>query len=191
LLTWIWWRIAAGNWRLVALVLLVPVLFGYLVVWFASSVVKRWRMTSGWRIGGAYVHHGFIYASKMAFVLLLAARDPMATRGWIDLTAVALLAGAATAFGGWWHDLHAIRAGKIELIGLAPRAAEAALASFAPMTYFAVGATYAVVTIAGWQIVSARPHTFLLVFAGALAALLILPSLVFFAVDRSSIRIAR
>src|SRR5205823_2606623 len=43
LLIWIWWRIAAGEWRLVALVFLVPVVFGYLVVWFASAVVKRWR----------------------------------------------------------------------------------------------------------------------------------------------------
>jgi hypothetical protein len=191
LLTWIWWRIAGGDWRLVALVLLVPVLFGYLVVWLASGVVKRWRMTSGWRIGGAYVHHGFIYASKMAFVLLLAARDPMAIRGWFELTSIALLVGAATAFGGWWHDLHAIRAGKIEFIGLDARAAEHALASFAPISYFTVGATYAVVTIAGWQLVAAQPHMFVFVFLGALAGLFIVPYLVFFALDPSSIRIAR
>jgi len=191
LLTWIWWRIGGGDWRLVALVLLVPVLFGYLVVWLASGVVKRWRMTSGWRIGGAYVHHGFIYASKMAFVLLLAARDPMAVRGWLDFISLALLVGAATAFGGWWHDLHAIRAGKIEFIGLDAGAAEHALASFAPISYFTVGATYAVATIAGWQLVAAHPDTFVWVFVGALISLLIVPSLVFFALDPGSIRIAR
>jgi hypothetical protein len=191
LLAWIWWRIAGGDWRLVALVLLVPVLFGYLVVWLASGVVKRWRMTRGWRIGGAYVHHGFIYASKMAFVLLLATRHPMAVRGWRDLISVALLVGAATAFGGWWHDLHAIRSGNIEFIGLDARAAEYALVSFAPISYFTVGATYACVTIVGWQLVAAQPHTFTWVFLGAFAALLVVPSLVFFALDRSSIRIAR
>jgi len=184
LLTWIWWRIAGGNWLLVSLVLLVPVLFGYVVVWIASNVKKRWRMTSGWRIGGAYVHHGFIYASKMAFVLLLATRDPMAIRTW-DLVALALLVGSATAFGGWFHDLHAIRAGKIELIGLGPRAAEAALASFAPPTYFAIGATYAVVAVIGWQHVVVHPNSFVLVFLGALAALLIVPSLVYFALSNS------
>jgi hypothetical protein len=178
LLTWIWWRIAAGNWRLVALVLLVPVLFGYLTVWIASRVVKRWRMTGPWRIGGAYIHHGFIYASKMVFVLLLATRNPAAVRTWVDLTSVAVLVGAATAFGGWWHDLHAIRAGRIELIGLDAHAAEESLASFAPISYFSVGATYAVVTIVGWQYVAADPHKFILVFAAALAILLIGPALV-------------
>src|SRR5258708_6258731 len=94
LLIWIWWRIAAGDWRLVALVFLVPVVFGYVVVWVASRVVKRWRMTGGWRIGGAYVHHGFIYAAKMSLVLLLAARNPSAIRNWADLTSVALLTRA-------------------------------------------------------------------------------------------------
>ncbi|MDQ6801611.1 MAG: hypothetical protein M3041_12310 [Acidobacteriota bacterium] len=178
LLIWIWWRIAAGEWRLVALVFFVPVVFGYVAVWVASRVVKRWRMTGPWRIGGAYIHHGFIYATKLSFVLLLATRNPAAIRNGSDLTSVALLVGAATAFGGWWHDLHAIRAGRIELIDLDAHAAEEALASFAPISYFSVGATYAVVTIVGWQYVAADPHNFFLVFAAALTILLIGPTLV-------------
>jgi len=136
LLTWLWWKIAGAQWNLVALVMLVPVLFGYCTAFVATMVVKRWRMTTGPRIGGAYVHHGFIYASKMAFVLLLVTRDPMAIRIWFDWMSLALLAGATTAFGGWWHDLQAIRAGKIELTGLVASAAERALATFAPPTYF-------------------------------------------------------
>lgn len=178
LLIWIWWRMAAGEWRLVALVFFVPVVFGYLTILIASRYAKRWRMTGPWRIGGAYVHHGFIYASKLSFVLLLATRNPSAVRTWIDLTSVALLAGAATAFGGWLHDLHAIRAGRIEMIGLDAGAAEESLASFAPISYFSVGATYAVVTIVGWQYVAADPDKFIFVFAAALAILLIGPAIV-------------
>src|SRR3989442_15923774 len=60
LLIWVWWRIANGNWRLVALVIAVPLLFGYFTGFVATSLLKRWRMSSGWRVGGAYVHHGFI-----------------------------------------------------------------------------------------------------------------------------------
>jgi len=190
LLTWLWWKVAGGQWSLVALVMLVPLLFGYFTAFVATGVVKRWRMTTGPRIGGAYVHHGFIYASKMAFVLLLITRDPMAIRIWFDWLAVALLAGSATAFGGWWHDLHAIRAGKIELTGLVASVAERALSTFAPPTYFAVGATYGVATIVGWQMVVEQPGLFPWVFAGAFAALAIVPSIVYFAVARPN-RIAR
>jgi len=190
LLTWLWWKVAGGQWSLVALVMLVPLLFGYFTAFVATGVVKRWRMTTGPRIGGAYVHHGFIYASKMAFVLLLITRDPMAIRIWFDWLAVALLAGSATAFGGWWHDLHAIRAGKIELTGLVASVAERALSTFAPPTYFAVGATYGVATIVGWQMVVEQPGLFPWVFAGAFTALAIVPSIVYFAVARPN-RIAR
>ena len=185
LLIWVWWRIADGNWRLVALVIAVPLLFGYFTGFVATSLLKRWRMTSGWRVGGAYVHHGFIYASKMALVLLLAAHDPMAIRTWFDFISVALLVGAATAFGGWWHDLHAIRAGKIEFTGFDASAAERALGSFAPPSYFAVGATYSVVSIAGWQLTAAQPGMFVWVLMGSFAALCIVPSLVYFAADVS------
>jgi len=185
LLVWAWWRIAGRDWPLVALVLGVPLVFGYIVAWVATGVIKRWRVTGGWRIGGAHVHHGFVYASKMAFVLLLATRDPLSLRRW-DFVAVVLLVGAATAFGGWLHDLHAIREGKIEFVGLEARAAEEALASFAPASYFTIGATYAAVTIWGWRIVAEDPASFPWVFMIALVALFIVPSVVLFALDPTS-----
>ncbi len=190
LLVWAWWRIAGGDWRLVALVLAVPLVFGYVVAWVATGVVKRWRVTSGWRIGGAHIHHGFVYASKMAFVLLLATRSPISLRRW-DFVAVVLLVGAATAFGGWLHDLYAIREGKIEFVGLDARAAEQALASFAPASYFTVGATYAAVTIWSWRIVAKHPASSPWIFLGALAALFVVPSIVLFSLDPTSRRVFR
>ncbi|HEY8133814.1 MAG TPA: hypothetical protein VII12_18180, partial [Thermoanaerobaculia bacterium] len=131
--------------------------------------------------------HGFVYASKMAFVLLLAARNPLLLRRW-DFVAVVLLVGATIAFGGWLHDLYAIREGKIEFVGLDARAAEQALASFAPASYFAIGATYAAVTIWGWRIVAEDPASFPWVFLGALAVLFVVPSVVLFALDPASRR---
>jgi len=183
LLAWAWWRIGHRDWRPVLLVLGVPAIFGYATGIVAARVVKRWRMAGRWQIGGIHPHHGFIYASKMAFVLLLATRDPLAVRGWVDLLSIAILVGAATAFGGWWHDMHAIREGKIVFDGLDARGAEEALATFAPASYFTVGATYAAVTIAGWQIIAAQPGSFGWVFAASLAALFIVPSIVHFAFD--------
>jgi hypothetical protein len=158
--------------------MLVPIVYGYLIAVFATAIVKRWRMTGPFRIGGAYAQHGFIYGSKLAFVLLLVAP--------LDLVSAALLAGAATAFGGWWHDVYAIREGKIVFPGMDARAAEESLTSFAPATYFAVGATYAAAILAGSRIVASRPDLFPWVFVAALAALCVVPTLVFSAITRTA-----
>jgi hypothetical protein len=192
LLVWAWLAVA-GDWRVVALVLGVPVAFGYLIPGITTNAVRRWYFTSGWRIGGYYVHHGFVYASKMAFVLLLALHDPRAAATWTGAAATVLLVGGATAFGGWWHDVHAIRAGKIVLAGSEgdPRSAEAALATFAPPSYFSIGATYAAAMILAWRHLGAGTAGFAWAFLGALAALCVVPSVVFLTLDPSARRSLR
>lgn len=185
LLVWAWLRVAGGDWRVVALVLGVPVVFGYLMPGLSTRVARRWRFTGGWRIGGTYVHHGFVYASKMAFVLLLALHDPAAAATWPGAFAVVLLVGGATAFGGWWHDVHAIRAGKIVLSGSEGDLcrAEAALASFAPPCYFSIGATYAAASLLAWRHLGPGIAAFAGAFLGALAALCLVPSVVLLTLD--------
>jgi hypothetical protein len=193
LLVWAWLAVADGDWRVVTLVLGVPVVFGYLMPGITTNAVRRWHFTSGWRIGGYYVHHGFVYASKMAFVLLLALHDPRAAATWPGAAATILLVGGATAFGGWWHDIHAIRAGKIVLAGSEgdPRSAEAALATFAPPSYFSIGATYAAAIILAWHHLGTGVASFTWAFLGALAALCVVPSVVFLTLDPSARRSLR
>ena len=196
LLAWAWLTVAGGDWRVVALVLGVPVVFGYLMPGLSTNAVRRWYFTSGWRIGGYYVHHGFVYASKMAFVLLLALHDPRAADTWIGFASAVLLVGGATAFGGWWHDVHAIRAGKIVLAGSEgdPRSAEVALASFAPLCYFSIGTTYAAATVVAWRSLGnlgAGAGAFAAAFLGALAALCLVPSAVFLTLDPGARRALR
>ena len=190
LLAWAWLTVAGGDWRIVALVLGVPVVFGYLMPGLSTNAVRRWYFTSGPRIGGYYVHHGFVYASKMAFVLLLALHDPRVAATWTGATATALLVGGATAFGGWWHDVHAIRAGKIVLAGSEgdPRGAEVALASFAPPCYFAIGATYTAAVLLAWHHLGEGIAAFAGAFLGALALLCLVPSVVFLTLDPSARR---
>jgi hypothetical protein len=193
LLAWAWLAVAGGDWRVVALVLGVPVVFGYLMPGLSTNAVRRWYFTGGWRIGGYYVHHGFVYASKMAFVLLLALHDPGAAATWSGLAATTLLGGSATAFGGWWHDVHAIRAGKIVLAGSEgdPRGAEVALASFAPLCYFSIGATYAAASVVAWHHLGDGAGDFARAFLGVLAALCIVPSAVFLTLDPGARRALR
>jgi hypothetical protein len=156
----------------------VPVVFGYLMPWVATGVVKRWRFTSGPRVGSYYVHHGFIYGSKLAFALLLVVRSIGSVVSALDVAAVVLVAGAATAFGGWFHDTQAVRAGRIEIDG-----GTEALAGFAPASYFTMGATYAAVTIAAHRVLTNDPGALVWVFAAAFGILCVIPSLVFIAVD--------
>jgi len=193
LLAWAWLTVAGGDCRVVALVLGVPVAFGYLMPGLSTNAVRRWYFTSGWRIGGYYVHHGFVYASKMAFVLLLALHDPRAAETWTGFASVVLLVGGATAFGGWWHDVHAIRAGKIVLAGSEgdPRGAEVVLATFVPLCYFSLGATYAAASIVAWHHLGTGAGDFARAFLGMLAALCIVPTAVFLTLDPDARRALR
>lgn len=188
-LAYAWWVVSGGNVAFVAFVLGVPLVFGYLMPGVATNFVRRWRFTGGWRIGDYYVHHGFVYAAKMNLVLLLAFHDPSGVRGGWSALALVLLVGAATAFGGWWHDLHALRNGKVELVGADGVDPERALGTFAPGSYFAIGATFAAVSVAAWSVLSTDVRAFPWVFAAGLLALCVVPSLVFFALDPAAFRV--
>ena len=172
------WHASGASWPFTILVMAVPVLFGYLMPWVATSVVRRWRFTSGPRVGSYYLHHGFIYGSKLAFALLLVARSMASIVTPFDAIAVILVTGAATAFGGCFHDMQAVRAGKIEVDG-----GIEALWRFAPPSYFTMGATYAAVAVAAHRALSASPAAFAWVFPTAFVILCVVPSMVFIAVD--------
>jgi hypothetical protein len=144
----------------------------------ATQYVQRWRFTSGPRVGAYYVHHGFVYGAKLAFVLFLVVRSLANVRSAFDVASVTLVTGAATAFGGWLHDVHAVRAGKIEVDGGAE-----ALVGFAPASYFAMGATYAFVALAAHRVLNTDPSAFVWVFPAALVTLCAIPTAVFLAVD--------
>jgi hypothetical protein len=180
LVTYAWWR-SSGSWPFTLVVMGVPVVFGYIMPGVATHLVKRWRFTTGPRVGSYYVHHGFIYGSKLAFVLLLVVRSLGTVRTTFDVASIVLVTGAATAFGGWWHDMHAVRAGKIEVDGGLD-----ALADFAPATYFAMGATYAGVALASRRLLAVDGQALVWVFPAALVILCVVPSLVFLAVDPST-----
>lgn len=85
-------------------------------------------------------------ASGVVGVAAIVARSIADVQSALEFVAIVVDSGAATAFGSWWHDAHAIRAGKIEVDG-----GSEALMDFAPMSYFSMGATYAAVTLAAYR----------------------------------------
>lgn len=186
LITFAWWLASGGSWPFVAVVMGVPVVFGYLMPGIATHVLKRWRFTSGPRIGSYYVHHGFVYGAKLSFALLLVTRSLASLGSLFDVAAVIVVTGAATGFGGWLHDAHAVRAGKIEVDG-----GVEALVTFAPASYFAMGATYAAVAIAAHRILVRDARALSWVFPAGLVVLCLVPTLVFLAVDAPTRRLLR
>jgi len=154
--------------------------------WIATGVVRRWRFTSGPRLGPYYVHHGFIYGSKLAFALLLVIRSIADVVSVLDVAGVVLVSGAVTAFGGWFHDMQAVRAGRIEMDGGLD-----ALMTFAPPTYFAMGATYAAVTLMSYRILAVDPGALAWLFPAAFVVLCAVPAVVFIAVDPPTRRFFR
>jgi hypothetical protein len=186
LVTYAWWRLSGGSWPFVLVVMGVPVLFGYLMPGIATQFVKRWRFTTGPRIGAYYVHHGFVYGAKLAFVLFLVVRSLATVRSAFDVASIVLVAGAATAFGGWWHDVNAVQAGRIEVEG-----GVEALHSFAPASYFAMGATYAGVVLAAHRVLENDSGAVTWVFPAGVVILCVIPSLVFLAVDAPTRRTLR
>jgi hypothetical protein len=185
LVAYAWWRVG-HSWPFVVVVMGVPVVFGYVMPAILTGVIKRWRFTSGPRLGPYYVHHGFIYGSKLALALLAVVRSFDTVVSVLDVVAISVVTGAATAFGGWWHDTQAVRAGKIAIDdGIE------GLSTFAPPSYFAMGATYAVVSIAAHRVLIADPGALPWVFPAALVTLCLVPTIVFVAVDPPTRQVLR
>jgi hypothetical protein len=185
LVSYAWWLVS-GSWPFVIVVMGVPVLFGYIMPGVLTGVIKRWRFTTGPRVGSYYVHHGFVYGSKLAFALLMVIRSLDNVRSALDMAAIVLVTGAATAFGGWFHDVQAVRAGRIEITDGID-----GLTTFAPPSYFAMGATYAGVALMSHRVLAGDPGALIWVFPTALVTMCLLPSMVFLAVDPTARRALR
>ena len=173
------WRFAAdGGWAFALVTLGVPLVFGYVMPLLGVSGLRRWRFASGPRVGGIYVHHGFIYASKLAFVLWLGLLVAPGSLG--EAAAVVLLCAGSVAFGGWWHDVHAVRAGRIVLPDADGANPDAAVTRFAPV-FWTLGATYAAFGLVAHRllVVHARADAWPWLFLGGLAALGVATALAF------------
>lgn len=92
-MTYVWWK-RTESLMITTTAIFLPLLYGYVIPGIGITVLKKWRFTKGYRIGGMYWHHGFMYASKMSFFgfvpLLLYSIESLTTRHftlWIFLPA--------------------------------------------------------------------------------------------------------
>lgn len=187
LVAWAWWRLTGGSWAGVALVLGIPLVLGYLVPAMGANLTRQWRVTGPWSVRGFYAHHGFVYASKMSFALLIAVRDPADLDGWKAPAAV-LACATATAFGAWWHDVHAVKAGWTEVLQRDGRSLDTLLTSHEPAAFLAVGLAYGATCVLGLRVLAADPAALWWLFPAGLLAVMAAASLTFLALDPGAFR---
>jgi hypothetical protein len=181
---WLW--ASTAGWRMAVVAFGAATVFGYVMPAIGTAVLHKWRFHGPGRLGSLYAHHGFIYASKMALVLWIAMPRPADLTVGPALAAVAL-AAAAIALGGWWHDLVAVRAGRIELLaGLAPRGGSVAdaVAGYAPPSFFVMGLTYAGTCWVAALWLARDPDALPWAFLSVLVALCTLPAAVLLMIER-------
>jgi len=151
ILIWLWVR--QGGVAFAFLVLGLPLMFGYVVPGIGTNILKMWRFNDSWTIGNYFIHHGFIYASTMGFVMYFAFFPP-ANNDWSTLLGNMARCAGILGFVLWAHDLIAMREGMLEVYseswkrGATP---EVVAARYAPLCFLLLGASYAGIVSLGYQ----------------------------------------
>lgn len=142
------WRHLVPNFYFIAFILGLPVLYGYLVPGIATNLLRRWRFRGRFLLGRYYAHHGFLYGSKMTFLLYWAfILLPRGERlGGMQIAAILLMNGLMCAAVFWFGDIQLVKAGMVEIDSKPARAGrspEEIVTLYAPWCFFLIGASYA------------------------------------------------
>lgn len=147
LVAWLWHRHAAeggGHAAFTAVVMGIPLLFGYLVPGIAIVKLRLWEVRSRFSIKGIQAHQGFIYGSGLALDAWACDHvrfpHPAAT-----VALSALLMGCVVAFTGWFIDIAGVKAGRIVVDNPPARLGRdpaTIVTWYAPASYFVLGVSY-------------------------------------------------
>jgi hypothetical protein len=136
-------------------------------------------------LGGMYIHHGFMYASKMSLfgflpLLLLGkgAPDWAASIAWVACTTLPY------AFTAWLQDVLSVKHGFVEFTGAVPEELQrgSETVAYAPLCFTIIGLIYSSGLVAIYMSsMSERPSLLLIltIFTVSFAALMTLPSLAY------------
>ncbi len=177
---WLWFG-QSGRHDFVALVLVVPILFQYVLPAIGTNVLKLWEINARLRLGNFRPHHGFVFGtatSVMAF-LAIGAPGPVWSAG--EAARAAFVMGSVLGFWNWLYDMYAIRSGHINVYtqpfrdGLGP---EAIAADHAPVYFGTFGFCYGLAVYTGQVLLvsQGRSELFWPLLASAVVATLVLPA---------------
>ncbi len=156
LLLWLWTR--STSLLFAALVMGLPLVFGYLIPGIGTNILKLWRFRGHWLMGNYFIHHGIIYASTMGLALYLSFFATNQLDVWNMLGNIARTS-TMIGFVGWWHDILAVRHGVIEIYngpwkhGASP---ETIVSHATPYCYVFLGAAYAGIATLGYPMLTTQ-----------------------------------
>lgn len=124
----------------------VPVVYGYLIPYISTTVMKKWEFFGGIKFGGIYIHQGFKIASHLVlWLFLLTILMPVNEVTILQSLIAATFGGIAQSLTVWIHDIWAIKYGFLKMNNkafLSGNPAEVITFKFAPLTFFTLGFIY-------------------------------------------------
>lgn len=135
------------NLNIIIFVFILPVLYGYITPFIATTILKKWKFNNGLKIGEIYYHHGFKVASHLILFLSIAlvghtAKDEFTL---VQMVSISFCVGSMEGFFIWIHDVFALKYGYITMsrdhynINVEP---EVMSFRFSPVIFFSLGFTY-------------------------------------------------
>jgi hypothetical protein len=142
---WLWLRTYRGDTRLVAMAVLLPILYAYIVPAVGTNLLKIWEFDTRFRLGRFRPQHGFVFGSATAMLAWLC-HGHLAT-GWLDVARTALLYACVLGFINLLYDIKAIACGFLRVYNqpwAEGHGAEAIAMDYAPWIFGGFGAVYGV-----------------------------------------------
>jgi hypothetical protein len=115
LAAWLWWRHYDGHVALAAIALLVPIAYAYIVPGIGTNLLQVWEFDTRLRLGRFRPHHGFVFGSATAMLVLPAIGAPGASPTILDVLAHGMAVAAILGVLNWVYDALAIRAGFLKV----------------------------------------------------------------------------
>lgn len=154
---WLWLQRCAGEHRLAALMLAIPVLYAYIVPAVGTNVLRIWEFNTRLRLGRFRPHHGFVFGSATSLIALAAL--PAGISGPWEALRAGFVLGSILAFWNWFYDVEALRAGFLRVYTRSyaeRRGPEAIAMDYAPPIFGLFGLCYGVAIVLAETLLAPR-----------------------------------
>jgi hypothetical protein len=115
LAAWLWWRHYDGNVALAAIALAVPIAYAYVVPGIGTNLLQVWEFDTRLRLGRFRPHHGFVFGSATAMLVLPVIGAPVANPTMLGVLARGMAVAGILGVLNWLYDALAIRAGFLKV----------------------------------------------------------------------------
>jgi hypothetical protein len=182
LAAWLWWRHYDGDVALAAIALVIPIAYAYIVPGIGTNLLQVWEFDTRLRLGRFRPHHGFVFGSATAMLVLPAIGTPTASSTMFEALARGMAVAAVLGILNWLYDALAIRAGFLKVYNQPwadGRDAWSIASDYAPWFFGGFGLIYAAGLKLAEGALLAEPETSRAIAVGLtiLAATLTLPTL--------------